>query len=120
MLAEVIPTIESDDGMLRSMGYQPELRRGLQSAMNFAFGFTEVSVFASLLGTMGIALVAGGPPMLLCGWIVGSCLTICCGLSMAEICSAYPSAGSVYHWAGNIPPPDSAPAWSYVTGLGPM
>jgi amino acid transporter len=42
----------------------------------------------------------GGPVVIVWSWIVGSILNILCGLSMAEICSSYPSAGSVYHWAG--------------------
>lgn len=35
---------------------------------------------------------------------------------MAEICGAYPSAGSVYHWAGQLASEKHAPLWAYVTG----
>lgn len=35
-----------DDNLLASMGYEPELKRGLGSFMNFSFGFTEVSVIS--------------------------------------------------------------------------
>ena len=35
---------------------------------------------------------------------------------MAEICSAYPSAGSVYHWTAQLAPENSAALWSYVCG----
>ena len=35
---------------------------------------------------------------------------------MAEICSAYPSAGSVYHWAGMLATPKWAPFASYICG----
>ena len=34
---------------------------------------------------------------------------------MAEICSSYPSAGSVYHWAGMLSTPKWAPLASYST-----
>ena len=37
---------------------------------------------------------------MLWGWVLGSLFTICVGLNLAEICSTYPSAGSVYHWTG--------------------
>lgn len=37
-------------------------------------------------------------------------------LSLAEICSTYPSAGSVYHWAGQLSPAEYAPLLSYITG----
>ena len=35
---------------------------------------------------------------------------------MAEICSTYPSAGSVYHWSGMMAPAATAPLASYITG----
>ena len=50
------------------------------------------------------------------GWIISSFFTIMIGLNMAEICSSYPSAGSVYHWAGMLAPPEWAPAASYLCG----
>ena len=36
--------------------------------------------------------------------------------SMAEICSAYPSAGSVYHWSAQLVPAEYAPLSSYICG----
>ena len=36
--------------------------------------------------------------------------------SMAEICSAYPSAGSVYHWSAQLVPEEWAPLASYTCG----
>ncbi len=38
----------SGDLLLQKMGYAPKLHRGLGAFMNFAFGFTEVAVLASL------------------------------------------------------------------------
>ena len=35
---------------------------------------------------------------------------------MAEICSAYPSAGSVYHWSSQVTSKEWAPLLSYITG----
>jgi amino acid transporter len=50
------------------------------------------------------------------GWIIGAFFTLMTGLTMAEICSTYPSAGSVYYWAGALSPMKWAPLSSYVTG----
>ena len=36
--------------------------------------------------------------------------------SLAEICCAYPSAGSVYHWSGQLVPQRWSPLASYVCG----
>ena len=44
-------TAKDDLNILESMGYKQELNRGLGSFMNFAFGFTEVSVLSSISAT---------------------------------------------------------------------
>ncbi len=38
------------------------------------------------------------------------------GLSMGEICSAYPTAGGLYYWAAKCAPGKSGPIWSWFTG----
>ena len=96
--------------------YEQELRVGLSRFASFAFGFTEVNVFASLVGSIGLTLAAGGPAMAMWGWVVASVATIIVGSSMAEICSAYPSAGSVYHWTAQLASVERAPLWSFITG----
>lgn len=80
---------------MEQMGYKPELFRGFTGwFMNFAFTFTAVSIISSYSISYTAALVNGGPVMMVWGWIIGSIFTIMVGLSMAEICSAYPSAGT--------------------------
>jgi amino acid transporter len=49
------------------------------------------------------------------GWIAASIFTLLTVASMAEICSVYPSAGSVYYWSGALAPkPEWSPALSYI------
>ena len=43
----------------------------------------------------------GGPTVAIYAYMIVSFSTIMVGLAMAEICSTFPSAGSVYHWAGS-------------------
>lgn len=49
-----------DDALLESMGYEQQLHRGLNSISNFAFGFTEVAILASLTSLYGYGLKTGG------------------------------------------------------------
>jgi amino acid transporter len=70
--------------------------------MSFSFCFTAVAVISSSSLLFSYGLVTGGPAVMIWGWIIASVFTILVGLSMAEICSSYPSAGSVYHWAGML------------------
>jgi amino acid transporter len=107
---------DSDDLLLKKMGYKPSLFRGLGAMMNFAFGFTEVAVLASICLTFSVGLALGGPTVLFWGFMANFAFTMVIAHSMAEICSAYPSAGSVYHWAGQLASPDHAPLWSYICG----
>ncbi|CAF1001139.1 unnamed protein product, partial [Didymodactylos carnosus] len=61
-------------------------------------------------------LNTGGPAVIIWGWIIGSFFTIMIGLSLAEICSTYPSAGSVYHWAGQLVPIKYTAIASFICG----
>lgn len=89
---------QSDVGLLRQMGYMQELYRGFSPFMSFSFCFTAVNVFASMSLGFTYTLNTGGSGVAIWSWILGSFFTILIGLSLAEICSIYPSAGSVYHW----------------------
>ncbi|CAF4399035.1 unnamed protein product [Rotaria sp. Silwood2] len=69
--------------------------------MSFTFCFTAVNVFASISIGFAYTLNTGGSGVAIWSWILGSFFTILVSLSLAEICSVYPTAGSVYHWYGS-------------------
>ena len=98
------------------MGYKQELFRGFNSLMAFSFCFTAVAVVSSISLMFNYGLITGGPVLMTWGWIIGSFFTILVGLSMAEICSSYPTAGSVYHWAGMLATDKTAGIASYICG----
>lgn len=50
------------------------------------------------------------------GFLIAFAFTMVVAYAMAEICAAYPSAGSVYHWAAQVVPEEQAPLWAYITG----
>ena len=50
------------------------------------------------------------------GWLVTSVFTMIVAVSMAEICSTYPQAGSVYYWAGALGNKHHQAFASYLTG----
>jgi len=50
------------------------------------------------------------------GYLTTFIMTMIVSFSMAEICSAYPSAGSVYHWTAQLVPAAQAPLASYICG----
>ena len=107
---------EDDHLQLSRLGYKQELYRGFSGFMAFAFCFTSVSVIPSISLGFTSSVGIGGPSEIVWSWVVGSVFCIIAGASMAEISSVYPSAGSVYHWAGQISPPKWSRMSSYICG----
>lgn len=84
--------------------------------MSFSFCLTAVSVMPSIATSIAGGYQSGGPVEVVWTWIIASVFTLITGYVMAEMCSSYPSAGSVYHWAGQLAPKGYGPLASYVTG----
>ncbi|CAF1286629.1 unnamed protein product [Rotaria sordida] len=84
--------------------------------MSFTFCFTAVNVFAAISIGFSYTLDTGGSGVAIWSWILGSFFTILISLSLAEICSVYPTAGSVYHWSGKLVSSKYAPLASFICG----
>ncbi|CAF1410935.1 unnamed protein product [Adineta steineri] len=109
---------ENDDDarFLRQIGYTQELYRGFSPFMSFSFCFTAVNVLTAISLGFTNQMSTGGSGVAIWSWIIGSFFTILIGFSLAEICSVYPSAGSVYHWSGMLVPLRYAPLASFTCG----
>jgi amino acid transporter len=66
--------------------------------------------------TYNTGLRYGGPVSMTLGWLFVSVLNGCVALSMAEICSAYPTSGGLYYWSAKLAGKDWAPFASWLTG----
>ncbi len=106
----------SDTERLHQMGYAQELTRGLSRFSNFAISFTIISILSGCLTLYSYGLQHGGPPVMIWGWVLVGGLVLFAGLSMAEICSSFPTAGGLYYWAAKLAPGTSGPIWSWFTG----
>ncbi len=95
----IIEDEDQDILLLTKMGYKQELYRGFSAFMSFSFCFTAVAVISSITGLFTTAMATGGPAVIMWSWIIGSVLTIIVTLSLAEICSTYPSAGRYYSYS---------------------
>jgi amino acid transporter len=105
--------VESDTGELARLGYAQQLRRRLGSFSSFAIGFSVISVVTGVTSTFGDALAAGGPLGLGLGWPLVSCGTLVVACAMAELASAFPTAGALYHWAALL----GGPSWGWATAM---
>ena len=106
----------TDEEKLHQMGYAQELSRRFSRFNNFAISFTIISILSGCLTLYYFGLQHGGPPVMLWGWLLVGGIVILVGLSMAEICSSFPTAGGLYYWAAKLAPGNSAPIWSWFTG----
>jgi len=108
--------IDEDTQRLHEMGYAQELDRKMSGFSNFAISFTIISILSGCLTVYQYGLLHGGPPVMNWGWLFVGTMVIFAGLSMAEICSAYPTAGGLYYWSAKLAPGKSGPVWSWFTG----
>lgn len=108
--------ITDDDVILERLGYKKDLHRGLNFFLNFSMGYSEVAVMVCFLSVYDYGLSTGGPSALVWTWGLALIFLTIVGLTFAEICSAFPCAGSVYHWAGQVVPSKWTPLASYVCG----
>ncbi|KAI8897112.1 APC amino acid permease [Globomyces pollinis-pini] len=109
-------TIKNDEVILARLGYQQELKRELTSFSNFAISFTIISILTGVNSLFSFGLRYGGPVVLVWGWTLVFSFSLMVALSMAEICSAYPTSGGLYFWAAQLSTPQHAPFWSWLTG----
>ncbi len=107
--------ISADQQRLHELGYAQELRRHMSGFTNFAVSFTIISILSGCLTLYGYGMNTGGPALITWGWPVVGIMTLFVGLSMAEVCSSFPTAGGLYYWSAKLAPHNPA-AWSWFTG----
>lgn len=66
---------------------------------SFAVSFSIISVLTGVVTTFSEAFASGGPAGLGLGWPLVTLGTLLVALAMAELASAFPTAGALYHWA---------------------
>jgi amino acid transporter len=104
--------LSDDESVLHGLGYAQELFRAMGGFRNFAISFTIISILAGCLTSYTIAFEHGGPIAVTWGWLLVGLMSTIIALSMAEIASAYPTAGGLYYWASKL----GSPGWGWATG----
>jgi amino acid transporter len=105
--------MDRDARELARFGYAQELLRRLGGFSAFAIGFSVISVLTGVTSTFGDALGAGGPAGLGLGWPLVSVGTVLVAVAMAELASAFPTAGALYHWSALL----GGPGWGWATAM---
>src|SRR5688500_10467595 len=103
--------IRQDVEDLRKLGYAQQLFREMGGFSNFAISFSIISVLTGAVLLYGYGLKFGGPVINTVGWPIVSLFTLCVAASMAELASAYPTAGGLYFWAFRL----GGKGWAWIT-----
>lgn len=88
-----------DDRELSRLGYAQELLRRMGGFSSFAVSFSIISVLTGCITAYADAIKPGGPAAFGLGWPLVSAGTMLVALAMAELASAFPTAGALYHWS---------------------
>src|SRR3954471_2176912 len=103
--------IQQDARDLERLGYAQQLFREMGGFSNFAISFSIISILTGAVLLYGYGLKFAGPVINTVGWPIVSLFTLCVAASMAELASAYPTAGGLYFWAYRL----GGRTWAWVT-----
>jgi len=90
--------LDDDVRVLHDMGYAQELSRRLGRFSNFAISFSIICILSGAVNSLAQATSGAGGAALGLGWPLGVLISGMFGLAMAQIASAFPTAGGLYHW----------------------
>lgn len=107
---------DSDTLLLARIGYKQELRREFSKYSTISYAISILGVLGSVPATFGAPLASGGPATAVWCWFLGSCMAMCIGSSVAELVSAYPTAGGMYFVTKYVVPEEKVPVFSWVQG----
>jgi amino acid transporter len=94
--------IRQDTADLHGLGYAQELLREMGGFSNFAISFSIISILTGAVILYNLGLTLAGPAAVGLGWPLVTVFTLMVAATMAEIASAYPTAGGLYYWASKL------------------
>jgi amino acid transporter/predicted flap endonuclease-1-like 5' DNA nuclease len=103
--------LTEDERVLHGMGYAQELSRRMGTFQSFAISFSIICIISGGLASFPIAMSTMGPWMATIGWVLGGIYALIVAASLGQIASAYPTAGSLYHWSSIL----GGKFWGWLT-----
>ena len=94
--------IKQDVADLHGLGYAQELFRSMGGFSNFAISFSIISILTGAVILYDYGLAWAGTAAVMIGWPLVTVFVLAIAASMAELASAYPTAGGLYYWASKM------------------
>jgi len=109
-MSDAEPAAASDKEVLHRFGYAQQLLRDMGGFSNFAISFSIISILTGAVTLYGVGLNAGGPVVMGIGWPLVTFFVLFVAAAMAELASAIPTSGALYHWASFL----GGPMWGWM------
>src|SRR5258706_8179634 len=103
--------LSHDERLLNSLGYKQELHRGMSGFSNFAISLSIICILAGCITSFQVGFCSVGGASIGLGWPLVCLFSISVALTMAQVASAFPTAGGLYHWASIL----GGKGWGWVT-----
>ncbi len=103
--------VSADVELLHRMGYAQELLRRMGGFSNFAISFSIICILAGGITSLQLGVCAVGGAAAGVVWPVGVLFALVVALGMAQIASAFPTAGGLYHWSSIL----GGRGWGWAT-----
>jgi amino acid transporter len=100
-----------DERLLAELGYKQELSRRLSGFSNYAISFSIICILAGGITSFHIALDSAGGAGVALGWPAACLFSLVVAAAMAQIASAFPTAGGLYHWGSLL----GGRGWGWAT-----
>jgi amino acid transporter len=109
------------------------LQRHFSRWSTISYAISILGVLGSVPATFGAPMSSGGPATAVWAWLIGSIMAYCIassgtvyaplllpftntGNQVAELVSAYPTAGGMYYVTKHVVPPEHVAAWAWIIG----
>jgi amino acid transporter len=103
--------LSEDVKLLESLGYAQELKRRMSGFSNFAISFSIICILAGGITSLQLGTSAIGGAAAGIAWPIGVLFALMVALCMAQVASAYPTAGGLYHWSSIL----GGKGWGWAT-----
>ena len=100
-----------DVELLRSLGYAQELLRRMNGFSNFAISFSIICILAGGITSLQLGVSAVGGAAAGIVWPIGVGFSLVVAVCMAQVASAFPTAGGLYHWSSIL----GGRGWGWAT-----
>lgn len=91
-------TNPDDEKLLRQLGYEQELSRRMSGFSNFAISLSIICILAGGITSFHVGLCSAGGASIGLGWPLVCLFSLGVAATMAQVASAFPTAGGLYHW----------------------